>query len=88
MLGATNSQLLWLLSSDFVRLVLVANLFVAPMAYFAIGSWLQNYPYSTGIPFDLMVITAVSSMVVIVGAVSFHAYRAAITNPARTLKYE
>ena len=87
-LGASTSQLLLLLSSDFVKLVLVANLLVAPVAYFAIGKWLQNYPYSTGIPYDIMVITTVLSLMIIVSTVSFHAYKAAITNPAKTLKYE
>ena len=87
-LGATTGQLLFLLSLDFVQLVLVANLIVAPISYLTMKQWLGNYPYSIDVPVDLMVITTILSTVIVVTAVSYHAYRAAITNPAKTLKYE
>ncbi|MEQ9425761.1 MAG: ABC transporter permease [Cyclobacteriaceae bacterium] len=87
-LGASISQLLLLLSVDFVQLVLIANLLVAPLLYFALSEWLSNYPYSVGVPLDLLVFTALGSMVIVIMAVSYHAYRAAITNPSKTLKCE
>lgn len=87
-LGATTGQLLYLLSFDFIQLVLVANFIVTPIAYLLMTQWLNNYPYSIGVPVDLMVITTILSIVIVICAVSYHAYRAAVTNPAKTLKYE
>lgn len=87
-LGATVSQILALLSKDFVRWVLAANLVAWPLAYYAMYRWLQNFAYRIQISPMTFVLAAALALLVALATVCFHAARAAMSNPVESLRYE
>ena len=87
-LGATVPELLRLLSSEFARWVLIANLIAWPLAYYAMNKWLQDFAYRIDIGLWVFIIAGVSTLVIALATVSFHAVKAAIANPVEALRYE
>jgi putative ABC transport system permease protein len=87
-LGASLISIVTLLSSDFIKLVLIATLLALPIAYFAMDNWLQSYAYKIS-PGVLVFALPVLMILFIAGfTMSFQVLRAAKTNPVETLKYE
>jgi putative ABC transport system permease protein len=87
-LGASVSGIVYLLSTGFTRLVLVAIAIAIPIAWYGIDQWLQGFAYH--IPVDWFVF-ALAALVVLVIAwltVSYESLRAAMTRPAVSLKTE
>jgi putative ABC transport system permease protein len=87
-LGATVSNIVILLSKQFTRLVLVANIIAWPLAYFAMRQWLQSFAYRIGIGFWMFVLASVLVFVIALATISFLAVKAALANPADALRYE
>jgi putative ABC transport system permease protein len=87
-LGASLKSLVGLVSKEFVRLVLVANLVAWPLAYFGMRRWLEGFAYRISIKPDLFLAAGAMAMTVALFTVAFHSFRAARTNPVDSLKYE
>ncbi len=87
-LGASTSQILRLLTSQFVRWVMISNAIAWPIAYLAAKEWLANFPYRVDINFGILVLAGFTAIIIAVGTISLQAYRAAVANPVRALKYE
>jgi ABC-type antimicrobial peptide transport system permease subunit len=87
-LGASVTSVVSLLSKDFLRLVIIAFLIAAPIAWWAMYKWLQSYPYRVSIQWWVFVLAGVLSMGIAVATVSWQAIRAAVANPARSLRSE
>jgi len=87
-LGASVSGILVLISKEFTKWVLVANVIAWPIAYVSINMWLQGFSYRTNIPPKLFVFSTLISLVVALLTVSLQAFRAAMANPADALRYE
>ncbi len=87
-LGATVSNIVILLSKQFTRLVLVANIIAWPLAYFAMRQWLQSFAYRISIGLWMFVLASALAFVIAFAAVSFQAVKAALANPADALRYE
>jgi putative ABC transport system permease protein len=87
-LGASSGQVVLLLSKEFARWVLLANLVAWPAAYFAVRSWLQKFPYRTGIAPALFVLAGAGALAIALITVSGQAWRTARRNPADSLRYE
>jgi len=87
-LGASGSKIVCLLSRDLVRLVLVANIIGWPVAYFAMHRWLQNFAYRTHVGLLTFLLAAMLVLMVSLGTVSYQAIKAALANPAASLRYE
>ncbi|MCI0692155.1 ABC transporter permease [candidate division KSB1 bacterium] len=87
-LGASVSGIVALLSKDFVKLVLIANLIGWPVAYFAINQWLQNFAYRTEIGWWVFALAGGLALAIALLTVSTQAIRAAIANPVEALRYE
>jgi len=87
-LGATVPGIAKLLSKEFLLLVLVANLISAPVAYYLMSNWLQDYPYRVEMNPVLFVIAAALTVGIAIVTVSYQSIRAALTNPVETLRYE
>jgi ABC-type antimicrobial peptide transport system permease subunit len=87
-MGATVSQVLLLISKDFLRLVLIAFLIAVPIAWWGMHSWLQNYTYHISISIWLFV--GVGSVVLLLTllVVSLNTMRAAVANPVKSLRTE
>ena len=87
-LGASVGSISMLLSKDFLKLVGIAFLLSVPVAWYVMDQWLQNYDYSVGIEWWVFVATGTATMLIALFTVGFQSIKAALTNPARTLKSE
>jgi putative ABC transport system permease protein len=87
-LGASSPGIVMLLSKEFAKWVLAANLMAWPVGYFLMKKWLQQYAYNTGIAWWLFVAAGAGALAIALATVSFQAVRASRINPAVTLKYE
>jgi putative ABC transport system permease protein len=87
-LGASVSNIVYLLSRDLIRLVLVANIIGWPIAYYAMTRWLQNFAYRTHISLMTFLFAATLTLTVTIGTVSYQAIKAALAMPADSLNYE
>jgi putative ABC transport system permease protein len=87
-LGASVSGVVVLLSKDFLKLIVIANLIVWPLAYFGMHRWLQNFAYKTGISIGIFVFTGLAAMGIALATVSFQSIRAALLDPIHAIKYE
>lgn len=89
-LGATIGGVVFLLSKEFTKLVLVATLVAWPIAYYAMGKWLGAFAYRIDInlQFGTFILAAVVAFVIALATVSFQAIKAALTNPVNALHYE
>ena len=87
-LGASVTGIATLLSKDFLKLVLVSFAVAAPVAWFAMYKWLQDYEYRVKIQWWVFALAAVLSVGIAILTVSFQAIRAALANPARSLRSE
>ncbi|MBV6647660.1 MAG: ABC transporter permease, partial [Cyclobacteriaceae bacterium] len=87
-LGIASSQILMLLSKEFMWLILLAFGLSAPLAYLLLDSWLDSFAYRITIVVWPFVSAGVLTFLVSMLTVSYHAYRASRINPVETLKYE
>lgn len=87
-LGSSVSNIVLLLSRGFIQLVLVANLFAWPLAWFAMDSWLQGFPYRIQLNPAWFIIAGLGVVMIAFFSVGFQTLKAALVNPAKTLKYE
>ncbi|HEX8677953.1 MAG TPA: FtsX-like permease family protein, partial [Segetibacter sp.] len=87
-LGANVPGIVALLSKDFLKLVAFAVIIASPIAWYAMDKWLQNFAYRTGIGLTVFVITALIAFGIALFTISFHAIKAAIANPIKSLRTE
>ena len=87
-LGASTFKIVTLVSKDLIILVLLANIFAWPAAYFVINNWLQNFAYKTNINPWVFILSGVFALVIAFITVSFQVVKASTTNPVEALKYE
>jgi putative ABC transport system permease protein len=87
-LGASLTGIVSLLSRDFLKLVFLAFLIAAPVAWFVMNSWLQGFPYRIGISGWLFVWAAFLALFITLITISFQAIRAAVSNPVKALRSE
>jgi putative ABC transport system permease protein len=86
-LGASVNSVVQLLSRDFVKLVIVANLIAWPVAWFAVTRWLEGFAFRIEINWLIFVAAGFASLLIALTTVSFQALRAAWSNPVKSLKY-
>lgn len=87
-LGASVSGISALLSKDFLKLVIVSFAIAAPIAWWAMHSWLQNYAYRVSINWWVFALTGLVTLLIAVLTVSFQAIKAALANPVKSLRTE
>jgi putative ABC transport system permease protein len=87
-LGASVSGLWLLLSKDFIVLVVISCLIASPVAYLLLDHWLNQYTYRVGIGLGVFVIACGSALLITLATISFQAIKAAVANPARSLRSE
>jgi len=87
-LGASIMSIVSLLSIDFIRLVVIAALLSIPIAYFSMQNWLQTYAYRITPGWVQFVTPLVVVFLIAVITISFQVLKAAMKNPADTLKHE
>ncbi len=87
-LGATASNVTVLLVREFTKWVLLAVLVAWPVGYFIMNNWLQNFAYRIGLGMNIFMVSALLALAIAVITVVYQALKAAIANPAESLKYE
>ncbi|MCW3107775.1 MAG: FtsX-like permease family protein, partial [Segetibacter sp.] len=87
-LGASVTNIVGLLSKDFIKLVAISILIASPLAWYAMNKWLQDFAYRTNISWTVFVITAVVALLIALITISFQAIRAAFSNPVKSLRTE
>jgi putative ABC transport system permease protein len=87
-LGASVPNLVKLMSMDFVKLVIVANVVAWPVAYYVMQNWLQSFVYRTNLQIGTFVLGGLLALVIAIGTVSYQAVKVSLTNPVDALRYE
>ncbi len=87
-LGASVGEIVNLLSKDFVKLVLVAFGIAAPLAWFAMNKWLEDYAYRIDIPVWVFGLAGILAVGIALLTVSFQSIKAALKNPVKSLRSE
>jgi putative ABC transport system permease protein len=87
-LGASVSSIVLLLSKDFTRLVLISFVIAAPIAWYMMYQWLQNFAYRIDIGASVFILSGLVALVIAWLTVSYQSIRAAIMNPVKSLRNE
>jgi len=87
-LGASSPGLLFLLSKEFTKWVLVANIIAWPIGYYVMNKALQDFAYRITIGIDVFLFSGLLALLIALLTVSFQSFRAARTNPVKALRYE
>lgn len=87
-LGASIREIVFMLSKQIVRWVLVANLIAWPLAYVVMNVWLNNFAYRIQIGLDILAASAFLAVIIALLTISYQSIKAACANPIDALKYE
>jgi len=87
-LGASVSSIWLLLSKDFMVLVLIGCVIAAPLAFYFMMSWLQQYDYRISIGPGVFILSGIMALIITLFTISFQAIRAALANPVKSLRSE
>lgn len=87
-LGASVLNIAKILSIDFIKLVIVSIIIAIPVAWYAMNEWLGDYTYRINIDWKIFLIAGLSATVIALITVSFQSVKAAIANPAKSLRTE
>lgn len=87
-LGASVSGIVVLLSKEFVKWVLMANIIGWPVAYFVMKRWLQNFAYRVDIGLWMFALSTFLVLSIALLTVSYQSIKTALANPINSLRYE
>ncbi|MDP6038975.1 MAG: FtsX-like permease family protein, partial [Candidatus Latescibacteria bacterium] len=87
-LGASDRGIVGLLSKDFMKLVLLANVFAWPLTYWIMNRWLQNFAYRIDFGVAILLLGGMIAALIAIAVVSAQAFKAARANPIDALRYE
>ncbi|GHN02413.1 ABC transporter permease [Cytophagales bacterium WSM2-2] len=87
-MGASVKSIFRLLTQNFVQLVLVSFIIAAPLAWYMMRKWLEDYKYKITITWDVFVIAGTVSVLIALVTISYQAITAALANPAHRLRAE
>jgi len=87
-LGASAVNIMMLLTKEFTKLVLIANIVAWPVAFFAMNRWLQDFAYRIDMSIITYILAGFIAAGVAVITVSTHAVKASLVNPVKSLRYE
>jgi putative ABC transport system permease protein len=87
-LGASVKSIFRLLTQDFVKLVVISFLIAAPLGWYLMNDWLQEYKYKTDITWEVFLIAGGLALAIAIITISFQAIKAAVVNPAQSLRSE
>jgi len=87
-LGASVSSIIVLLSKEFGKLVLIAFVLAAPIAWYGIDWWLKDYTYKTEIGLGLYLVAGLAAFLIAWITMSFQSFKAASSDPVKSLRSE
>ena len=87
-LGASIPNVTFILSKNFLMLVILSNIIAWPIAYYFMNRWLQDFAYKISIGLWVFILSGGIALVIALATVSFQAIKAALANPVESLRYE
>ena len=87
-LGASITNIIALISKDFLVLLFVSNAIAWPIAYYLMNNLLSNYAYRTGIAVWIFIVSGIMAVFIALLTVCIKIIRAALSNPVDSLRYE
>jgi putative ABC transport system permease protein len=87
-LGANVGNIVALLSKEFVKLVLIANVIAWPLAWWVMHRWLEDFAYRIDLSWQVFVLAGVAALLIALITVSYQALKAALANPVKSLRTE
>lgn len=87
-LGASVFNVVYLLSTGFTKLILIAVVIAVPVAWFAINSWLESFAYRIDADWLVFVMASFAALTIAWVTVSYESIKAAVTNPVKSLRTE
>jgi len=87
-LGASVSRIAALLSTDFLKLVLISFCIAFPLGWYFMNGWLQDFEYRITISWSVFFFAGIMSVLIAIATISFQAIKAALTNPIKNLRTE
>jgi putative ABC transport system permease protein len=87
-MGASVSQIMSMMSKEFVRLVLIAFAIAIPLSWYAMQKWLEGFEYKTSLNIAPFIYAGLSALVIALLTISYESLKAANTDPAKTLRNE
>ncbi|MFC1725477.1 ABC transporter permease [candidate division KSB1 bacterium] len=87
-LGATVNKIVFQLTLEFIKYVMIANIIAWPAAWYGMNKWMQNFAYRDDIGWGIFVLSGFTALVIASLTVIYQALRAAFTNPVDALKNE
>lgn len=87
-LGASIAGILWLFGKEYLRLIVIAFLVAAPVAWWAMNAWLEDYVYRISIGLSVFALSLLSTFAIAALTVGFQSVKAALANPVKSLRSE
>jgi ABC-type antimicrobial peptide transport system permease subunit len=87
-LGATVTQIVGLFSREFIVLVMVAFLIAAPLAYYFMNQWLQDFVYHIELSWWMFILGALATIVIAIVTIGYQSIKSALANPVESLRTE
>ncbi len=87
-MGSSVGQIIYMLTSEVLRWVVVSFIIAAPLTYYFLSKWLENFSYKTNLSWWIFVLGAVTVTLIALLTVIFQSVRSALKNPTEALRYE
>ncbi len=87
-LGASVYKIITLLSKDFIKIVLMANILSWPIAYYLTNQWLADFAKKIELGFDIFFVAGGLALLIALATIGYQSIKAALVNPINSIKYE
>ncbi|MBC3791814.1 ABC transporter permease [Spirosoma utsteinense] len=87
-LGSSTGQIVWIFVNEFSRLILIAFVVAAPIAWYAMNAWLKNFEYKIDLGIGVFALAILGTFVVAMLTIGYRAVSAALMNPINALRTE
>jgi putative ABC transport system permease protein len=87
-LGASTGNVMLLMSKEFIKWILLANIVAWPLAWFLMNKWLQNFAYRANIGWMIFLFSGLITILIAIFTSIFQTFRAACANPVDSLRFE
>jgi putative ABC transport system permease protein len=87
-LGASTSSIIYLLSKQFIKWVVISYIIAIPIAFYFIQRWLNGFAYKFDLGLWLFLIPGIFALLIAIATISFQSIKAALANPVDSIKYE
>jgi putative ABC transport system permease protein len=87
-LGASSGSITFMLSKEFLKLIVIASLIAMPITWYAMSKWLQDFAYRINIEWWVFLLAGIIALLVAAITISFQSIKASLANPVKSLRSE